>query len=341
MLSTIRTSRWRTLLGVLIGGLLVGAACWGLSWRGLAGVVGQADPGLLLAAVASVVVATWIRAWRWKLLFYPSHVGLRVTRLWSILLVGQALNIVVPARLGEVARVYLLETDGRRSKSDIAASVVLEKLFDAFAFATILVLTSTMVMLPPSLGRGRDKAVMMVGVLAALTIAVAWGHEYVLACMRRIPAIRIGARTLDLPAFTARAMERLTVMRSWPAFWRAHTISVLVWLVAGSANYFVIRALGLSIPPAAALVVLIVLQLGTAVPVTPGHIGVFEYLVMSTLALYGVPREAALGCGLLLHVIAYLPPVLAGSALMPFLFRVQRHQDRARVRGLDRITLFP
>jgi len=75
----------------------------------------------------------------------------------------------------------------------------------------------------------------------------------------------------------------------------------------------VLIAVGLDLPGIAALVVLAIVQLGTAVPSTPGKVGVFQYLSVLALMPFGVGRDLALTFGILLHVVWYLPPVVLGS----------------------------
>ena len=80
-------------------------------------------------------------------------------------------------------------------------------------------------------------------------------------------------------------------------------------------NYAVLRALNLDIdaPVLAAFFVLIVLQVGTSVPSTPGKIGVFQYLAVLALAPFGVAREPALTYGVLLHVVGFGPVIMLGG----------------------------
>jgi uncharacterized membrane protein YbhN (UPF0104 family) len=93
------------------------------------------------------------------------------------------------------------------------------------------------------------------------------------------------------------------------AFW-----SVLIWLTAALTNYWVLAALGIVTPPAAALFGLFVLVAGINIPSAPGNIGVFEYLCVLALGVFGVERTAALSFGVLLHVLILLPPALGGLA---------------------------
>ena len=84
-------------------------------------------------------------------------------------------------------------------------------------------------------------------------------------------------------------------------------------MAAASPGYV---GLALGAVMAAALIVLVALQVGTAVPSSPGRIGVFEYICVLSLAPFGVEREMALAYGLVLHAVAYGPPLVVGAALL-------------------------
>jgi uncharacterized membrane protein YbhN (UPF0104 family) len=67
------------------------------------------------------------------------------------------------------------------------------------------------------------------------------------------------------------------------------------------------------VPPVAALVLLAVLQVGTAVVSVPGNIGVFHYLTVVTLATWRVPAPVALATAIVLHIVSLGPKVVLGA----------------------------
>jgi hypothetical protein len=78
-------------------------------------------------------------------------------------------------------------------------------------------------------------------------------------------------------------------------------------------NYVVFLALGLSLSFTAALFLLVVLQVGTAVPSVPGKLGVFQYLCILALAPFGVGKSSALSYSVLLYLVAFGPLLLLGA----------------------------
>jgi hypothetical protein len=77
------------------------------------------------------------------------------------------------------------------------------------------------------------------------------------------------------------------------------------------------------------LLLLVVLQVGTVPPSLPGRLGVFNYLTVLTLGIYGVERGPAAAYSLGLYIVAYLPKVLIGAACLA------RRDWRRTARGLS------
>jgi uncharacterized protein (TIRG00374 family) len=144
---------------------------------------------------------------------------------------------------------------------------------------------------------------------AAFVIAIA--SDRVLAAVDRLPLPRGLSATWLRPA-----AEALQQLRSLRAIGTLSLQSVAIWAAALTPPLLLLRALHVDVPWTAAVVLLLVLQLGTAPPSTPGKVGVFEYLCILGLAPFGVERDEAVAFGLLLHAVAYVPPLVLGSALI-------------------------
>jgi uncharacterized protein (TIRG00374 family) len=89
--------------------------------------------------------------------------------------------------------------------------------------------------------------------------------------------------------------------------------SVFVWAMAALTNYLVFLALGIEVSFVAALFLLAALYLGVAVPSSPGRVGIFHYVCVLSLSLFSVERSLALSCGLVLHLIVFVPMVSLGA----------------------------
>ncbi len=295
-------------------GLGLGGVCFWLAFRNVPvpavwQVLASARSGPLAAAVAAIVAATALRAWRWQRLFPPGDRRVRFGRLWPILVVGQMVNILVPARAGDVVRLFAVEREERRAPGETLGTIALEK-----------TLASLWVDLPGAVDTAALALAGMLGVaLTAMALAAAAGEPAVAAIER----VGLGPERL-----------RRRIVESWlrplvgafagrwrPGSWAITLVlSTLVWVAAAVANYCCLAAVGLEASAITALVVLLVLQIGFTVPVSPGGLGVFEYLSVLALSLFAVPRAEAVAFGVLLHAVAYLTPMAMGAVFVAFHF---------------------
>jgi glycosyltransferase 2 family protein len=94
------------------------------------------------------------------------------------------------------------------------------------------------------------------------------------------------------------------------AFW-----SVLIFGTAILNNHLTLLALGIYLPVTASLLILVTVQVGITMPSVPGRIGIFEYICVLALAVFGVGQAQAFGYGVLLHAIVLVPSTLLGLLL--------------------------
>ncbi|MDP2954634.1 MAG: lysylphosphatidylglycerol synthase transmembrane domain-containing protein, partial [Chloroflexota bacterium] len=114
----------------------------------LLGALTQANALFLIAALGSVVATSLAKAIRWKLLFYPRHHGLHLDRLFSVIFIGQTVNSVLPARLGEIARAYLVGELEKVSKSWTLGTIIVEKALDSMMLLLVMAALVPFVPLP-------------------------------------------------------------------------------------------------------------------------------------------------------------------------------------------------
>jgi glycosyltransferase 2 family protein len=296
----------RILLGTLISLCCLVLVLRGVQWDVVAGVLGNMRLLLLAAAVAVEFLTFWAIAARWQRLFTP-HACPAQSRLFGILTIAQLVNGVLPAKLGPLARAYLAGKGESEGAAFAFSTIVGEKLLEGITL--------------PIIGLGLLPFVPLVKWLrpatwvgaAALLVAlwlVLW------AALRRDIASRwmqtVLGRWPRLLGAARSALAALDVWRDWRAMLVLTGWSLLIWAMTAFLNQLLLWCLGIDVPLVAPLLLLVVLQIGVRVPSSPGSIGVFHYLSVLTLGLFGVERELALGYGVLLHLVTYLPPSLLG-----------------------------
>jgi hypothetical protein len=108
-------------------------------------------------------------------------------------------------------------------------------------------------------------------------------------------------------------LHGLSVLRSPSHFAAVFGWTVAHWMLNGLGFWLSFRAVGINAPFSAALFLQAFIALGTAVPALPGFFGVFEYMAVQGLAIYGVTREQAATWAIGYHLFSFVPITLIGA----------------------------
>jgi uncharacterized protein (TIRG00374 family) len=264
-----------------------------------------------LLALGSVTTNTLAKALRWKILVGRKGGEIPLIQYLMVLLAGQMLNALFPARLGDLARAYSLGGMGA-GRTYALGTVVLEKMMDALAYVLLFGMLVILMPLPEWVGGS-----ILVFVVVMLTIA----GGILLLVFRPAPFIRIlhffmgylpaGIRNWLSPRIES-GLSSLKIIRRREEVLRLVSWTVIVWGTAILNNHLVMLALDIHLPLTASLLVLVGLQAGISLPAIPGTIGLFEYICILALSLFNVGPSTALSFGLLLHAIVFIPPTLGG-----------------------------
>jgi uncharacterized protein (TIRG00374 family) len=307
--------RWRLLVGVALSGLCLYLALHGISLVALRKVVSITQWEWAALAVAVVVISSSLKAVRWRALFLPQRLPLG--RTWAVFMIGQMLNALLPARAGEVGRIYFIGEDKMVSRATALSTVVVEKVVDLvmltlayFVVALWLAVTPTGV---PDWLQNVGTALIPLTVLAlgGLLLLTYVGHPMWRLLRKGLkPLPPRWQSTIDTAA--DRAITALKGFRSGEAGIQVWSLSLVIWILMTSTNALVFSAFGLDLSLFVAILLLVVLMSGVSAPPLPGNLGVFVYLCVLVLSLFGVDRELALVYGITLQVVAYLPQIVLG-----------------------------
>ena len=121
---------WRLGLGLIVGGLTLWLALRGAAIGGLRSALGRAEVLWILLALGSVLLTVAAGVVRWRVLFHPEGAGLSWTNLAGAFLVGQMFNIMLPLRLGEMARAGWLSRSEDIAVGRVLGTIGVEKLAD-------------------------------------------------------------------------------------------------------------------------------------------------------------------------------------------------------------------
>lgn len=261
-------------------------------------------------SLLTVLFTLWARALRWRALLDSNRVSTSGTM--QALVLGQLLNQIFPARLGDLGRAYLITREGYTSQAQALGTVALEKLWDILLLVGCVLALSFWQPLPSWLTVPAQLAALGGGILLAGILALLLLRRYLAAGWTRLSQAIGVARWQWLERLIGQLLDGLAGLHRPGVMLTSGGWSVLVWLFGALTNLALLRAFDLPFSIGIALFLLVVLQMGVAVPSLPGRIGVFEGLCLITLALFDVKANLALGYGVMLHGVVLLPPVVLG-----------------------------
>lgn len=305
----------RPWLGLILGVLVTVSVIWFVArevdWRVTWAALSRADWRYLALALGAMLASIVGKAIRWQWLFYPESPRLSRRRLLTALLIGQLGNVMLPTRLGDLARLWLVSEKQGIPWGVSLLTIVAEKAVDSLMLLLMLAVLLPVVPLPSWLGTAKLALAGLLVVALATGVGMA-AHELLRQRMRQAWErlhlhwlARWLERALD-------AIVRLQALRAWPVQWRLWALSATIWLLSGLVNHFAFHAVRLDLPFAAGLLLTVTEISGTNVAYAPAALGVYHSICVLTLSLFGVPFAPALSAALLLYLIVYAPIVVGG-----------------------------
>jgi uncharacterized protein (TIRG00374 family) len=258
----------------------------------------------LLGAVVCMGVVYWLQAARWRRI---ADTALGQRRFFEMVVAGVAVNNVLPGRVGDFLRARWVSR-GAYSYGRGLASVMLDRGFDILALVAFLFVSLPFVTDEGWVDRIVVGSVLVLAVLGALLTAA---RSYT----RRRPRSRRTHRGLPR-RFLRDTLEGLSDPLSAGRGVVWFGMSVAAWGAWALGAILVGRAVGVELTPVDAIFVTAALNLGVAIPSSPGFVGTYQWLGVSALALFGIGREAGLAFAICMQAVWFVPTTIVGAVIL-------------------------
>ncbi|HEX2916223.1 MAG TPA: lysylphosphatidylglycerol synthase transmembrane domain-containing protein [Chloroflexia bacterium] len=305
--------KWKFWFGLVVGLFFLALAFKDQNFSEIGRSLSQANYWWLIPGLAVYFLGVFIRAIRWHYLLGPMQ-PVSSRRLFPVVVIGYMANNVLPVRMGEVVRAYVLDRRDGVRKTTALATIVVERIMDGITMILFLSAASLFVKINSGIG-GIEKAasiVFLVGI--AIFFLVAHSRTW----MKRFETI--GLRFVPAPVRPKVAgladsfIDGLQVLRQWRDLLIVFALSVVAWVCEGGMYWMVAMAFSnLNLSLAAVFMTLAVANLATLVPSTPGYVGPFDAAAKLVLVeVFAISQNLASSYVILLHAALYLPITLFG-----------------------------
>jgi glycosyltransferase 2 family protein len=317
-----RLFNWRTIGSIIFALVLVFLlfrVVLNVDLQSTVEVVKSASPTLLLAAFVVYYLTFPLRSFRWWLVLRNVGTHVRYRDATEILFLSWFVNCLVPAKLGDLYRAYLMRGNYGSSISRTVGTIFLERIADLVLIFTLALAAGFWSF------RGRNRpevdALFITGfvfiAILVLFLVVLRSHGQRLT--RYLPE-----RLRDL---YERFHEGSTGAMRPLVLAEVGAVTAAIWLLEGGRIFFVIQSLnlpGVHLGISASIFVAMGASLLTAIPLTPAGIGFVQGGIVLMLGLYGVPAHAATAVALVDFVISTLSVIVVGGVLYAFSGKIRR-----------------
>ncbi len=310
---TARLRQPRTIISILVPLVVIVVFVY-LNRNDLAKVpnlIAGANPILILGAFAIYYLGFPLRGYRWTMLLKGTGFSIGTKDATEIIFLSWLINCVVPAKLGDVYRAYLLKLNSEASLSRTFGTVFIERILDVFAIAILGLaagLWSFRNGLPTAI---QFVAFLGVGVVIVLALGLLTLRNFGRAILTRLP---VPARIVELYDKFEEGVFGAIGLRALPGL---IVVTGLIWATEALRLYLVVRALalpGVDLGLSGAVFVALIGSLLTAVPLSPAGLGIVEAGVLGVLTVaYGVAKSNAAAIVLLDRAISVFSIIVFGS----------------------------
>lgn len=306
----------KLIAGIFVGALLLYLTLRGIDYPLLLAALKRIDYTYVWATVVILVIMQLVRSVRWGLLLAPME-SIRQTTLFAITSVGFLAIALIPARLGELARPYLIAQKSSIPMSSAIATVVCERFLDAIVVLTILTVTLALTPLPSWItisGRIVIGGALVIGIaIVCLGIKRDAVTNHVISLIDRLPH-KWRQKTQHMVHHFLAGFRIVTDGRR---LLLAGLLSVVFWFLDISTIYLLLLAFHIALPPVAPVIIMLVLLVGIMIPTAPGFIGNWHFACVVGLAIFQIPKAEALSFAIVYHFVSLAVLVFLGIIFLP------------------------
>jgi glycosyltransferase 2 family protein len=309
-----RLLRPRTVLSFAVGFGIVALAIsrLNLDWDDVYGQIRGAHVGLLLLAFAANYGSIFIRSLRWRNLLDsaevrpdPGYEMPRIRGMAAIYMVSWYFNCLLPAKLGDAYRGYLLKTRSRTPFSTALGTVVAERIADVVALALLLVLSGFLVFgtrVPDSI---ENWLILAAAIGVSLVVGFALVFKYRRTLRRLIPE-RAMTHYLRLEQGMLMSYRKVPSLVS---------LTTVIWFLEGARMYLIGLSIGAGLGVPEAVFIALLASLLTAVPATPAGLGFVELGIVGAAVVMGFSDGVAASLAVLDRFVAYWSVLVIGTGV--------------------------
>jgi uncharacterized protein (TIRG00374 family) len=261
-------------------------------------------PAYLVVGILICLVAWWLRGWRYHIILRNLSYQVSTTASIACIFISQMVNLIVPARLGDFVRVFILKHEYSVTYSEGVSSLVVERVFDIFTVALLGAVAVFFVVNVPAWFYTIIVLPLVAGVI--FFVLLLFGGKFS-SENRYIAIILTILHEIKRASLSLKAIAVLGIS------------SMVIWLLDILVCVTVVMMFQQQIPFAVIVLAIVIGNLVKAIPLTPGGVGTYEISLAITFGLAGVDPAVATLIAVIDHLLKNLV-TLAGGIVSIYYF---------------------
>ena len=323
----------RTAIGILLSVVLLWFLFRDTDWSALYAVLGRVEPGWLVLALTLSFSSSVAKVQRWSYVVRATHPA-TFRSMFSATQIGLLVNILVPARMGDVIRGFLLARLAKVSFARCLTLVALDRINDIFALVSVLLVTlvsfpsNTDIQFAAGAFNNDEPFVVSSSLIRPATVSLIlvlfsvilvfvllyFQQSYVIRFLDRAAGVVSKTLADKLHAIFSNFAAGMHIFRSIIDLTKSVFFSLLTWGLVVLSLAALLRAFQLEFPWYAPFLMLSILGVFTSVTITPGMVGQYHVPIVASLLMTvpSIDPNEAKAVAIVAHVVAIIPPVALG-----------------------------
>ena len=292
------------IVSLALAGVLLYYSLRGVEWVTVWEVLKGADPPGIAGALAIMTAALFLRSLRWRVLLSAEQ-RMPVSDVFWATSAGYLGNNFLPARAGEFVRTLMISRRTGLSKTFVLTTALCERVVDGLALITIA--SAVLLVLPenPSWLNVAAEPLAIAGIAGVIVLSLfplfepTW--ERLLA---RLPIPEHFRERAE--HFLRQGVQGLRSFHNRARLAKYLLLTAVIWLLDGAIVVVGSKAIDVPIPLTVAFLLIAGLGLSSALPSTPGYVGIYQFVAVTILTPFGFTQESAIAFILLFQAMTYV-----------------------------------
>ena len=299
-------------IGLLFSGVGLVYAFRQFNWLEFINLLQGVNYWYLLAAVALQLGAVWFRALRWKWLLAPIK-DISTKILFDATMIGYFGNNVLPLRMGELLRAYVVSNNSAISTSKVIGTLIVDRILDFLAvmiLAIFFLFFSNLIDIPRWIVI--FSIILILGLFITILLIGNKNPDWELIRQRKkVFQSKVGSKIYNI---ITNLISGLSVLNKAPKKIGIYGFIVLLWTMYYISFLLIIKGVNLELSIMNAGVLYVLLTLSISIPAAPGYIGTYHAACVAVLTnIYSISLNTSQTFAVLSHAVIFVPFVTIGA----------------------------